>query len=137
VRASFEALAEGDTSALVRLVDPESLERARKTLLALNGVEAASLRDAPPARIVEHVLKDFPAIRSSISCEPIGYLLEHPELAHTLFRLRWGSTPILPEVIHVATLRRREGGWRVVLSPFSRWLLPGFENLLLSDEMGT
>ena len=137
IRSSFEALARGDAAAIVRLADPESLEYVRQARISISRETATALPLTSPQEFVERLLNGLPGLRASIRCQVIGHVLEGSETAHVLFRLGWGAPPVLTEPIHVATVRNRHGGWRLLLSPHSDWLLPGFENLLLSDEVGT
>jgi hypothetical protein len=137
VRAGFQALAKGDAAALVGLADAESFELVRQARIAIAGAAANEWRSASPQEFVERLLNGLPSLRASIRCEIVGHVLEGPETAHVLFRLGWGRPAVLTEPIHVATLKHRREGWRLTLNLLSDWLLPGFQNLLLSDQVGT
>lgn len=163
LRTAFEAVAAGDARLLLELLEPGALEARRAMQLQLadaiwrrqqSGVitpeefrasmwsffhagDPEELRSLDTGEHLQRTLDGLPPRRRRLRCDPLGHVLEPPDLAHVTFRLRWSAEA--DPALRIATLRRMHDGWRLLPDPLSEWVVPGLENLLfpLDDPDGT
>ena len=160
LRAACEAIAAGDARGLMELLEPEAVVARRAMQLQMAesiwkrqqiGVntpeevqdlirsffhvrDPEELRSLEPGEQLQRTLDGLPPRRRRLGCEPLGHVLEPPDLAHVTFRMRWSPDAEPDPVLNVATLRRMEDGWRLLPDGISDWVIPGMGNVLFALE---
>ena len=129
IRAAYQAVAVGDAAALVAVT-------ATRTLIRDADQRGIHLEPRRIEKFVAEALGRLPSSRQDLGCAVIGHVLETDNVAHVLFRVHWQGKPEPNRLISVATLHGEPEGWRLVLNPLSDWLVPGFENVLVSESFG-
>jgi len=160
LRAAFEAVAAGDARLLIELLEPEAVDARRAMQLQMaesiwkrqqvgvntpeevrdlirsffHVADPEELRRLDPREQLQRTLDGLPPRRRRLSCDPLGHVLEPPDLAHVTFRMRWSPDAEPDPVLNVATLRRMHDSWRLLPDGISDWVIPGMGNVLFALE---
>lgn len=83
--------------------------------------------------MLQITLRNLPVAARALRVEYVEFQQHEPDRGTIVFRILIAD--IDPDARpRTAGMRyRRELGWRIIASPVSQWILPGFENILLGE----
>jgi hypothetical protein len=128
VAHALDAIIQGDADKLEAVLDPASLPRLREA----RGFTASESTDTLPNRdLIAESLASLPVMRSQLRYLVSRRLRDEPSEIDFEVHLLW---PHLVPATGAITVIRRDSTWRVVPSLLNPWMLPCFNNLLITDE---
>ena len=153
VEIAVAALSRGEWDLFLDSFDPVGIARAmqaRRTMQAAAGQaaeNAARGADGPRnarrrASLVEaraaarEALMQLPAKRATLRCEVTGSQPLGESKVIVRYRLWWGQIPQARALEAEVELRAVRDRWVMEPSLLSRWMIPGFENVLVSERYG-
>ena len=148
VERYYSSFRSGDFAASAALMDPEALEELRSTvarMVALTappaeqlqqsfGVSsAAELEAIAPRALYERMLgatlgtDEARQLLETAEVRVLGHVLEGPEHAHVVYRMRMGMGEVQLDQVQVAPVRRTAEGWRVMLAGSLAGMMQGLQ----------
>jgi hypothetical protein len=120
-------------SRVIESARPQALDHVRELLAAWNLQEVDDLSVLRPREALRRGLEALPPLGRRVSCTVDGWERAGDALAIVHFHVVWSDVRSGQLRNSTAELHLTPDGWRIRPRALNPWLLPGLENILVSE----